>query len=166
MHGDILEQLYVRYYHSAYLYTLSLCGSRELAEDLVADAFVKAYLTLTDENESFRFWLLRVCKNLWIDHIRRQKRRAVQGDEALSDIPDTYTPEQRLLRDERLADLYRSIGALREPDRELLVLHYFSGLSLGEIARMLHASPGSVKTRIFRARFSLKQLMEENGYEF
>ncbi len=163
MRGDVLERLYARYYKPAYLYTLSLCKSRELAEDIVADAFVKAYLTVSEEHGTFQFWLLRVCKNLWIDDCRRGKRST--GD-ALPEIPDPDTPELRLLRDERLSELYRSIGSLREPDREILTLHYFSGLPLGEIARLLHMTPGSVKTRLFRARQSLRQLMEEKGYGF
>lgn len=165
MHSDVLAQLYVRYYQSAYLYTLSLCNNRELAEDFVADAFVKAYLTLSDEHNSYQYWLMRVCKNLWIDYLRRQKRNADIDDDTLSEIPDTYTPEQRFLANERLSVLYRCIRSLREPDREILILHYFSKLPLRDIAQLMQATPGSIKTRIFRARLSLKQLMEDNGYE-
>jgi RNA polymerase sigma-70 factor (ECF subfamily) len=166
MRGDVLERLYDRYYRPAYLYALSICRSRELAEDLVAEAFVKAYLTLADEHGSFQYWLLRVCKNLWIDQLRRQKRYDGGGRDAPPDIPDTYTPEHRVLEDERLSVLYGCIGSLRDADREVLTLHYFSRLPLREIALLLGATPGSVKTRLFRARQALKRLMEENGYEF
>lgn len=160
-----LEQLYVRYYKPAFLYTLSLCSNREIAEDIVADAFVKAYLSLSDHHPSFQYWLLRVCKNLWIDYLRRQKRNIDHSGDALLDIADRDTPEETLLRDERLSTLYYCIRLLSASDREILILHYFSNLSLREIAQMFQVTPGSIKTRIFRARQNLKKLMEDKGYD-
>ena len=82
---EILEQLYRRYYSAAYLYCLSLCGDGHTAQDLVSDAFVKAYLSLPEEVPSFRYWLFRVCKNLWIDHCRKAQHQT--GPEALDFIP-------------------------------------------------------------------------------
>ena len=165
MNRDILEQLYVRYHRPAFLYTLSLCKNREIAEDIVSDAFVKAFLSLSDDRISFQYWLLRVCKNLWIDYLRRQKRTAENSEAALHNAADHETPEQNILRDERLSALNRCIRLMSAEDRELLTLHYFSNLPLKEIALMIHASPGSVKTRLFRARQNLKKLMEDNGYD-
>lgn len=164
MNRDIFEQLYVRYHKSAFLYTFSLCKNREIAEDIVSDAFVKAYLSLSDDHTSFQYWLLRVCKNLWIDYLRRQKRTAENSEAALHNIPDQETPEKNLLREERLSMLYQCIQQLPPGDQELLVLHYFSDLRLKELSLMLRTSPGSIKTRIFRARQNLKKLMEDNGY--
>ncbi len=160
-----LELLYGRYYKSAFLYTLSLCNNREIAEDIVSDAFVKAYLTLSDGHPSFQYWLMRVCKNLWIDCLRRQKRNAVNSEEVLMVLADKETPEENLLRDERLSTLYHCIRKLSPPEKEVLIFHYFSNLPLGEIAQMLQVTPGSIKTRIFRARQSLKKLLEEKGYD-
>lgn len=165
MNRDILEQLYVRYHKSAFLYTLSFCNNREIAEDIVADAFVKAYLSLNDNHTSFQYWLLRVCKNLWIDQLRRQKKTVDNSEDAIQNIIGDDTPEQNVLKDERLSILYRCIRRLPPADRELLILHYFSNLLLREIAQMLQTTPGSIKTRIFRARQNLKKLMEDNGYE-
>ena len=76
MDQEILEALYRRHYSAAILYCMSLCGDEHLAQDLVSDAFIKAYLSLPDEIPSFQYWLLRVCKNIWIDHLRKQKFRA------------------------------------------------------------------------------------------
>jgi len=161
LNRDILEQLYVRYNKSAFLYTLSLCNNREIAEDIVADAFVKAYLSLSNQHTSFEYWLLRVCKNLWIDYLRRQKRNVNNSEDVLPNIADKDTPEENLLRDEQLSTLYRCIRLLSESEREVLIFHYFSNLSLREIALMIHVTPGNIKTRIFRARQSLKKLMED-----
>lgn len=166
VHRDILEQLYVRYYKPAFLYTLSLCSDRDLAEDIVADAFVKLYLSLSDQHASFQYLLLRVCKNLWIDHLRRQNRSVPSENDPLREVADGDTPEERLLQNERLSVLYHCMRRLPEAEREILVLYYFANLRLREIAQLLQATPGSIKTRMFRARRNLKKILEDNGYEF
>lgn len=160
--NDILEQLYRRYYGSAVLYTLSLCGSQHLAEDIVSEAFVKAYLSLPSEIPSFQFWLYRVCKNLWLDHLRRQKFQA--GEDALWNLADQDTPESRYIRSEQNRALWHAIASLPPLDRELVTLHYFSGLPLNEIAPLLGKSHAAVRQRLSRLRHTLKQRMEEQGY--
>ena len=70
MEADILEELYREHHSAALLYCIALCGDEQLAQDLTADAFIKAYLSLPDRIPSFRWWLLRVCRNLWIDQLR------------------------------------------------------------------------------------------------
>lgn len=86
MEQELLEQLYRKYYPGTMLYCITLCGDLHLAEDLVADAFVKAYLSLPHDVPSFPYWLCRVCKNLWIDHCRRQ--RFLASSDALEGAAD------------------------------------------------------------------------------
>lgn len=159
MEQDILEQLYRQYYGAALLYALSLCGSEAQAEDLVADAFVTAFVSLDERHPAFQFWLFRVLKNLWVDQLRRSKR---QPEFQPADLP---TPEQLVLRDERRRMLWKAMGTLAPADRELVTLHYFSGLPIAQIAQMLGRTPGAVKTRLCRLRQQLKRKMEEQGYE-
>ena len=86
MEKDILEELYRKYYSGTLLYCTALCTDTALAEDIVADAFVKAYLSLPDDVPSFQYWLLRVCRNLWLDHLRKNKWNT--GSDALLWIAD------------------------------------------------------------------------------
>lgn len=162
MDKELLEQLYRKYYGAAYAYCIALCGDPHLAQDIVADAFVKACLSLPDDVPSFRYWLLRVCRNLWIDQKRRQQ--FVTSGEPLQFIPDTRTPETEYLKKEQYQALWKAMGCLSPPDRELVVLHYFSGLSLQEIAPILNVSYAAVRQRMVRLRQELKQRMEEQGY--
>lgn len=164
LNSEILDQLYIRYYKSTLLYILSLCNDRAIAEDIVEDAFVKAYLSFSSDYTSFQFWLLRVSKNLWIDYLRRQKRNVNNKDLSLV-IDEKCAPEENLLKNEWISTMYHCIWLLSPIEREVLMLHYFSNLPLREIALMLKATPGSIKTRIFRARQNLKKLMEDNGYD-
>lgn len=165
LNNEILELLYSRYYKSSFLYTLSLCKNKELAEDIVSDAFVKAYLTLSDEHPSFQYWLLRVCKNLWLDYARRQNKSVDDGNKIILELSHEDTPENQLIQNEQIAVLYKSIRMLSQNDQELLLLHYFSRLPLIEISKLLNVTNCSIKTRIFRARKNLKQFMEENRYD-
>lgn len=159
---DILEQLYCRYYSAAYLYTLSLCGDAHTAQDIVADAFVKAYLSLPDNVPSFRYWLFRVCKNLWIDQCR--KNRHLTSPEALEFIPDPNTPESIYLQNEQRKALWAALNTLSPADRELVTLHYFSGLPLHEIAPLVGIRYDAVRQRIARLRAKLKHELEVQGY--
>ncbi len=159
---EILEALYCRHYSAAYLYSLSLCGDSHTAQDIVADAFVKAYLSLPEDVPSFRYWLLRVCKNLWLDFCRKQSR--LTGDEALEHIPDHRTPEAIHLENEQKQALWRCLDALPPNDREIIILHYFSGLPLKEIAPLMGLGYDTVRQRIARLRNKLRQELEEQGY--
>lgn len=164
MDSEVLDMLYRKYQARAYAYCIALCGDPELAQDIVADAFVKAYLSLPDVVPSFLYWLLRVCKNLWYDHLRRSRQEA-----DLDSIPwltDGETPELRFLQNERSRCLWQAMGELPAPDRELVILHYFSGLSLLEIARLTGKSHDAVRQRITRLRHTLKKRLEEQGYGY
>ena len=162
MDADLLEQLYRKYYGPAVLYCMSLCGEFHLAQDIASDAFVKAYLSLPNDVPSFRYWLLRVCKNLWIDHLRKRKWET-SGD-ALDHLTDGTTPENKYIRDEQMRCLWQCISELSPQDRELVTLYYVSELSLQEAARLLGCSYAAARQRMVRLRHTLKIRMEELGY--
>jgi len=162
MDREMLETLYRKYYSAAYAYCFSLCGDHHLAQDIVADAFVKAYLSLPDDAPSFRYWLLRVCKNLWIDHLRREKH--LTSDMPLEFLSTDATPENLYLANELQKNLWQALNDLSPGDRELIVLHYFSGLSLQEIAPITGKSYAAVRQRMVRLRQTIKQRLEEQGY--
>ena len=162
MDQEILEALYRRHYSAAILYCMSLCGDEHLAQDLVSDAFVKAYLSLPDDTPSFRYWLLRVCKNLWIDHLRKQK--FLTSAEPLDQLADPVTPETAYIQDQERKALWRAIRSLAPLERELVTLHYFSALPLTQIAPLLGKSHATVRQQLSRLRRTLKQRMEEQGY--
>ena len=162
MDRDTLEQLYRAHYSAVYSYCLTLCGQEALAQDIAADAFVKAYLSLPKRIPSFRWWLLRVCRNLWLDHLRKEKHLA--GSEVLDYLTNGQTPENRYIQQETYLFLWKCIAELPPADRELLTLHYFSGLPLKEIATLTGISYAAVRKRMERLKDKLRLRMEEYGY--
>lgn len=154
MESDVLRELYEKYHQKAYLYVLSLCRDKETAEDIVSEGFEKAFLTVEGCPEGFFWWLLRVCRNLWLDTLRKQKR---QGGEMPAEIPVPEDALSGVLQKEENRRLYTAMNRLSPADRELLIWHYFGELSIRQMAGLRGISETAVKTALFRARARLKQ---------
>ena len=80
MLNDRLEQLYSKYYRQVYLYALSLCRSRHQADDLTSETFFKALLSLQESTPYIKYWLFRVCKNLYLDSMRKKQKVSLTDD--------------------------------------------------------------------------------------
>lgn len=146
---------------------LRFTGSAEEAEDVAQEAFVQAYLKLESFQRSSRFytWLYRIAFNLAVSKGRKRRPRvslnAVQeagGPEPTATAP---TPESPLLENERAELLHAAIGELAEDHRQVLVLREFEGLDYQQIAEVLSTPIGTVRSRLFRARAQLKELLQE-----
>lgn len=126
------------------------------------EAFFRAFTAAPEDVVSFRAWLIRVLRNLIIDHARRTSRFS---DAPLPEQTDDASPETELLRREDIRALQKAMETLNDDERELLRLHYFARLSVNEIAAALRIDPGTSRVRLHRARLQLRKRMEENGYE-
>jgi RNA polymerase sigma-70 factor (ECF subfamily) len=138
-------------------------ATREVAEDVTSEVFLKALRSLHryDENlASPRTWLLRIARNAVTDHLRALKRRG-SLHVSLDRVPDlvSHVPshEERVLKEERIQTLLNGTQKLRQADQEILSLRYGAGLSNSEIADSLDVSPNAVAVRLHRA---LKRLQE------
>ena len=166
MEKDQLTQLYERYGEETYWYSLSLTKNREQAQELVSDAFFRL-MTALDElaEEQVKFWLLRLIKNRFYDQQRYQNRWQkwfrLNGDKTDS---SPATPLETLLADETKQQLYRGIEQLSANDRELLLLHYFNDWTVTDIASFLDLTYPQAKTRLYRARKRLKEVLEHDGF--
>lgn len=70
---DELELLYNKYSKELYIYALSLCKDHHLSQDLVSETFFKAMLSMESRGEYIKYWLFRVCKNLYLDYLKKNK---------------------------------------------------------------------------------------------
>ncbi len=162
MRSDIVDKLFSEYYNEALLYTVSICRNKTIAEDIVSNAFFKA-LTLADESvQSFKPWLLTVCRNEYIS-LYRKNSRLVTGDleEGLPDNREEIV--ESIIRKEEYRSLYRAIELLPDNQREVIMLFYFSNLPVKEIAGITGKSEINTKVQLCRAREKLKNIMEERS---
>ena len=160
----MLSQLYERYSREIYLYLFSMCRSREAAEDLTQECFVRALLALPEEHGNMRAWLFRVARNLLFDQARRGRREV-----PLEDWEDAQDPREdplaAFLRDEERRRLLRQISSMDRRKREVLILQYYSGLRQKEIAALLGLTEENVRVLSLRARRELKKKLEEEEHE-
>lgn len=165
-----LAILYQRYAKECWLYSLSLTNDVMLAEDLVSDAFFKllnALDTLTEDK--VKFWLLRVIKNHYIDLQRKKKRWQIipltkTTSQTISD--SDFSPLDQLLHSEKKVQLYHALATLPQAEQELLYLFYFFDWPIREIAAFTELSIGQVKTRLYRSRKKLKELLQDEPTKF
>lgn len=163
MINDQLEKLYIKYYRKLYLYAFSLCKNYHLAQDLTSDTFFKAYLSLDNDVEYFKYWIFRVCKNLYLDFLKKQKEYS--SETGLENILfSNETPLDKIIESEEKRYLYNLVINLQESYREILILYYYCGFSIKEISISRDITEGAAKTILFRARRKLKIVLEgENG---
>jgi RNA polymerase sigma factor (sigma-70 family) len=128
------------------------------AEDAAQDAFIKAYEALDGLREPAKFgpWLLSIVRNVCRNHQRSRAREAERIDAIamLGQAPVTKPEEQEL----RLL-VRKQVEGLDDIHREALLLHYYGGRSIKEIAALLELSPDAVKKRLQRAREALSAQM-------
>jgi RNA polymerase sigma-70 factor, ECF subfamily len=148
-----------------------LCGNRHVAEDLAQDTFVRALLALKhyEFRAPFRAWLYRIAMNLYRDYRRRRMVRTIvssyhdekSGGENSIANPYPSDPLQDLERRERHAHLYQALASLPESLRRVIILRDIQELSYEEIAQTLHWRLGTIKSRLFRARKELADLLSD-----
>lgn len=171
------EQLVLDNQNKVYSLALRLVGDREEAADLAQEAFVKAWQGLSSfqGESSFATWIYRLTTNVCIDWLRRQKRReGIAPSVSLDDKDAAWAepadrdsdPHLLLEKSERGKALARGLDKLPDWQRRALVLRELSGLSYQEIAGELDIDLGTVKSRIARARLSLRKILLEDGNFF
>lgn len=133
------------------------------AEDAAQEAFVKAYRALDrfDETAPFRPWLLRIVGNTARNRRRARGRRlGLQlRAEAAADPRPAPSPEALVLEAERRRELLDAVNGLRSEDRLVIGARYFLDLPEAEIAALAGIAPGTVKSRLFRARARLAEAL-------
>ena len=147
-------ELFERHHVAIYRYLLRMTGSRETAEELTQDVFVRVLKGLEQyqERDRERAWLFRIARNLRCDLARQSRRQPSTG---LDDI-EPVEPQRQELQ----LSLARALAALAEDDREAFVLGELGGFSYMEIGVICETTPAAVRSRIYRARLALREALE------
>jgi RNA polymerase sigma-70 factor (ECF subfamily) len=161
------EILVTRYQDRLYTAMISVVGSTDEAEDVVQESFIQAYLKLDTFQRNSRFftWLYRIAFNYALARRRRNRGhlsldegREIAGSEPTSKVE---RPDSRMSRDEDVRLVHEALAELSEDHRSILVLREMEDMAYEEIADVLHISIGTVRSRLNRARFALKQQLEK-----
>ena len=174
--GDVnaFEELVAAYEKNVYNLALRMTGSPEDAEDMAQESFIKAYNSLPSfrGDSKFSVWLYRIVSNVCLDFLRKKSRRGTvslsveddDGEDVQLDLPDTsQSPEALLEKKLTRESVQRGLASLPPDARQILLLREIQGLSYEEIGETLGLEPGTVKSRIFRARKKLCAYLLADG---
>ena len=159
---DSYDQLVREHQGIAFRTAYVITGSAADAEEVVQDAFVKAYRARGRfrSGEPLRPWLLAIVANEARNRRRSSARRARLSLQLAEERPSggaAPSPEVALLAREERAELLAAVDRLGEEQRAAIACRYFLGLSEAETAAVLGCRPGTVKSRLSRALARLEE---------
>lgn len=148
--------------------------TEEAAADAVQESLIKVHRAMPRfQDGNFRSWLLRIVTNTCYDHLRKEKRRAAVSLDELSENSDgeltivstveRADPESSMLRDEEMDILLNAIDRLPDWHRTVVLMIDVHGYDYAETAEALELPLGTIKSRLSRARSSLRDELIAGG---
>jgi len=175
--GKAFDQMVSRYWDRIYAMVNQLLRNQQDAEEVTQDTFIRAHRGLTNfrGDSAFSTWLYQIATNLARNRYwywwRRKRDKSISFEQPVSHENDTTlaeiipseqeTPEDATVTQEFVGRIAECMEMLNEKHREILILRNVQNLSYEEIADILGISVGTVKSRIARARESLREKLGE-----
>lgn len=169
---DAFNQLVLKHQDLAYRHALLILNDDWIAEEIVQDSFIKAFQGINSfRGNSFRAWLMRITTNTAYDWLRRSAKRQTrplfpEGDDGeeiespawLAD-PNAFV-EHDVERREESELIFRTLNEIQDNFRNVLTLIDLQGFDYEETAQALKIPIGTVKSRLARARFQMRQMLK------
>lgn len=152
------------YQDDVYGLALRMLGDRDAALDVMATVFFKAYRAFAryDQTRPARHWLLRIAVNECASAGRvltRERSRRAPSEDAARAVDPHPRPDEEALRGEERDRVRLAVATLPELYRSVVVLRYFSGLSVDEVAQIVGRPSATVGVQLLRARALLRQAL-------
>ena len=150
---EVARLHFTRVYRHAY----RLTGNRPDAEDLTQEVFVRVFRNLASFTPgSFEGWMYRITSNLFLDWVRRRRRIRLEPLTDAGHLAGGSTPDQELEVRTLEPDLRSALSRLTPGFLAVVMLHDVDGFTYDEIAMALGIQPGTVASRLHRARAQLR----------
>lgn len=166
-------ELFKKYKDSVYFMILKMVNNKTDAEDLMFEAFEKAFANMSYYSPQYAFstWLFKIASNNTIDFIRKNKAKLVSLDKDEMNSTDkgiiysmpanVLTPVEEAIRAQRADFMREKVAMLKGRYRKLIELRYFEEYSYEEIANELNIPLGTVKAQLFRSRELLLNILQK-----
>ncbi|MCU0367772.1 MAG: sigma-70 family RNA polymerase sigma factor [Cyclobacteriaceae bacterium] len=168
MNYETFENRVLPVKNKLFRFAFRLLGSSEEAKDVVQEVMIKVWngreQMATIEN--MEAWCMRITKNLSLDRLRSNQRRATDSlTEGFEIRQETLTPHERTEIHENMQRVNEMIAALPEKQRQVIHLRDVEGYSYNEICEILELDMNQVKVNLFRARTTVREkLVKINAY--
>lgn len=170
---DAFAEIVYSFQDAVYNVCYRMLGERTESEDATQEAFIRAYNNLDryDTNRSFKTWLLSIASNHCIDRLRKRRLKYLSldaplpGDMQLAITADQESPEREAMKSERSEYIQSLLDDLAPDDRAGIILKYWYDYSYAEIADVLDTTESAIKSRLFRARRALAEMLDTDHIE-
>lgn len=168
---DAFEALVEKYQGRIYRHLRKMVKDNHLAQDLLQETFLSAYRGLPGftGSSSFSTWLFRIATNTALMHLRKNRPDSIEYDDEIRNQADhhlasaspafLHTPLEILLSNEGKKKIEEAIDELPALYRSVMVLRDVEGFSLEEVSRIMDSSVAAVKSRLHRARNSVREAL-------
>ncbi len=152
--------------HTVYSLIVQMVSSREDAEELTQDVFVKAYQKIGSfrGESAIATWLYRIAYNTAISAVRKKKPMfTVLDEKTMYDVPDEVVDEvlNRDHDENMLQSIQQAIAQLHPDEKALISLYYTQGRTLKEVASIMNLSGGNAKIKLFRIRKKIVRIIRQ-----
>ncbi len=149
---------------AAYSYATFLSRDNVAAEDLVQEAYLRAFRSFgTYRGGDAKAWLFAILRSSFVDSVRGRKEAEAADDEAAALPDEADTPEEALIRAADAASVRQAVDELPEPFRETIVLRELEEMSYREIGDLMKVPLGTIMSRLSRARRMLTATLGGGG---
>lgn len=165
------DSIYEAYSRLVYWAAYRVLSDREATEDVTQNVFISVLKNMDTaaslDEPQLKGWLYRIAVNAALDHKRRSGRELLSDEPVGAEVADSgATPEDEAVESSEREAVRQALRRLEEPFREPLVMFYYSGMSVAEIADALGISEGTVKSRMSRGRKQLAKILREKGVDY
>lgn len=154
------------YWSDVYRFQFSKTGNEDEAEDIAIKTFSKAFdkIHLYNERYNFKTWLISISKNIFIDHLRKERTETIsinkKESEAYKIFDESPSAEDQLIIDQNLAQLLHYLKQLKPHHQEIINLRYFREMSYKEMAEKLNEPMSNIKVKLLRAKKLLAEIIQ------
>ena len=158
-----INELFTKHYNEVYSFARSKTKDQNKAADLTSEAFIKAFLKIESYDTSLNFnnWIFTICKNTFLDDIKKKKLNSFSIDEYSNfELHDnSLSPLNKLIIKEQYSHILSVMDRLRSGEKQIIQLFFIEDLSYDEITRRLNISYANARTKLSRAKNNLRSMV-------
>lgn len=156
-----IEKIYREYYDTVFKYLFCLTHDKDISEDLVQETFIRMIKNIDkfEGKSKLSSWLCEIAKNLWIDYLRKNKRKVELKENEELNIQSEQNIENEYIEREDENKVFEKIKALDEISQKVMYLRIKGEMSFKEIGDVLGKSENWARVTFYRAKQKVKEEM-------
>ena len=157
------EEFYRQNFKTVYGFLINLCKNSDLAEELTAETFLKAFEHYKSYNKKYKSstWLCAIAKNQYLSYLRKHPLHEDLTDTE-AELPHTPSAEQEALSSAGKMELLQCLHQFQEPYREVIYLRVFGNLSFREIGQIMGQSENWARVMFYRGKERLRKELNKH----